>query len=238
MKRFFMLIMSMAILTTQVFTQNEEESIDENNLLKKHQFLDNYFGLSVGTAGMRTGGNGIFTANFGVTYGFYLNEWISMNTGLLFHAEIYTDNNLLTNNDPMLTPLCFTIPFGFHFNIPKVEWLYTGASAAVNIPIANLQSPQVTQPEEEYVFGENNVFISLPIDLGFDFIRPVIGGSRAFIRVTPTFHRGGITVPVGFVWQIYNWKVFSQKVDVNVDVPKVEVNVPPPPTPPIIIIIH
>jgi len=233
MKKLFIFLMSVAILATSVFAQNEEESIGENNQLKKHQFLDQYFGLTIGAAGMRTNNHGIFTGNLGVTYGFYLHEWISINTGLLFHTEVYADHNLLTNTTPMVTPLCFTIPIGVHFNIPKVEWLYTGVSIAVNIPIANLQSPR-----EQDVFGESNVFISLPIDLGFDFIRPGRGGSRAFIRVTPTFHKGGITVPVGFVWQIYNWKVFSQKVDVNVEVPKVEVNIPPPPTTPTIIIIH
>jgi len=222
-----------AIFVSSVFAQDETEDNLENNQIKKHQFLDNYFGLSIGAGGMKTSDYGIFTANFGVTYGFYLHEWVSINTGLLFHTEVYSNHNLLTNSDPMVTPLCFTIPFGVHFNIPKVEWLYTGVSVAINIPIANLNSPR-----EQDVFSGNDVFISMPIDFGFDFIKPNRGGSRAFFRATPTFHNGGITVPVGFVWQIYNWKVFQQKVDVEVVVPKVEVNVPPPPQPPTIIIIH
>ncbi|MCL2273230.1 MAG: hypothetical protein FWC19_10560, partial [Treponema sp.] len=97
MKKLFIFLMSVAILATSVFAQNEEESIGENNQLKKHQFLDQYFGLSIGAAGMRTNDHGIFTGNFGVTYGFYLHEWISINTGLLFHTEVYADHNLLTN---------------------------------------------------------------------------------------------------------------------------------------------
>jgi len=226
MKKLFIFLMSVAILATSVFAQNEEESIGENNQLKKHQFLDQYFGLNIGASGMRTSDHGIFTTNLGVNYGFYLHEWVSINTGFMLHTEFYFNHNLLTNTEPMVTPMCFTIPFGVHFNIPKVEWLYTGVNIAINIPIANLKTP-----EEENVFSKSDVFISLPIDLGFDFIRPGRGGSRAFIRVTPTFHRGGITVPVGFVWQIYNWKIYTPRIDV-------EVNVPPPPPPPTIIIIH
>jgi len=236
MKKLFTIMISFAVLAAPVFGQDESENIAENNQLKKHQFLDNYFGVSAGAAGMKTADNGIFTAHFGVTYGFYLHEWVSINTGLLFHTEIYSNQNLLTNNEPMVTPLCFSIPIGVHFNIPKAEWLYTGVSVNINIPIANLRSSwAAAKPEERDVFKENHVFISLPFDLGFDFIKPGKGGSRAFIRVTPTFHKSGIIVPIGFVWQIYNWKVFSQNVNVNAQIPKVEVNVPPPPS---IIIIY
>jgi hypothetical protein len=213
MKKQFVFLMIVAVFATSVFAQNETEDISENEPLKKHQFLDNYFGVSVGAAGMKTSDHGIFTADIGVAYGFYLHEWVSINTGLLFHTEIYSDKNLLTGNDPMVTPLCFTIPFGVHFNIPKAEWLYTGVNVAINIPIADFRSG------EQDAFSGKDVFISLPVDLGFDFIKPGRGGSRAFLRVTPTFHNGGVAVPVGFVWQIYNWKVFA---------PKVEVNVPPP----------
>jgi hypothetical protein len=35
-----------------------------------------------------------------------------------------------------------------------------------------------------------------------------------------------MTVPVGVVWQVWNWRVFTPKVEVSV--PEVEVNVPPP----------
>jgi len=234
MKKNFLLMMIIAVLASPVFASEEAESISEKTKLKKHQFLDNYFGFSTGAAGMKTGGNGVFTANLGVVYGFYLHEWVSINTGLLFHTEIYSGKNLLTNNEPMVTPLCFAIPFGVHFNIPKIEWLYTGISAAVNIPIADLRNIKVnTEPGGQNDFTKKDIFLSLPVDFGFDFIKPGRGGSRAFFRITPTFHKSGISVPVGFIWQIYNWKVFSKKVEV--EIPNVEVNVPPAPS---IIIIH
>ena len=167
--------------------------------------------------------NGIFTAALGVSYDFYLHDWVSVNTGLLFHTELYSDRNLLTDSEPMATPLCFTIPFGVHFNIPGIEWLYSGVNAAVNIPIADLQSPR----DQDFP-ARGNVFISLPIDIGFDFIKSGRGGPRVFFRVTPTFHKGGMAVPVGLAWQIYDWKVFSKNI--VIDVPS-----PPPPT---IIIIY
>ncbi|MDR0442106.1 MAG: porin family protein [Treponema sp.] len=219
MKKLFVFIMVVAVATS-VFAQNETEDISENEPLKKHQFLDNYFGVSIGAAGMKTSENGIFTVDIGVTYGFYLHDWVSINTGLLFHTELYSEKNLLTGNEPMVTPLCFTIPFGIHFNIPKAEWLYTGVNVAVNIPIADFRSWKKDD------FSQKDVFLSLPIDLGFDFIKPGRGGSRAFLRITPTFHNGGTVIPIGFVWQIYNWKVFAKQVEVNV------------PTPPTVIIIH
>ena len=210
MKKTFVFLMFVTVLAASVFAQDEPEEAAQ----KKHQFPDNYFGVSIGAAGMKTGEHGIFTVDFGVSYGFYLHEWVSINTGLFFHTELYSEDNLLTDSEPMLTPLCFTIPFGIHFNVPKFEWLYTGLNVAINIPIADFRSG------DQDALSGNNVFISLPVDLGFDFIKPGTGGSRVFLRITPTFHKGGIAVPVGFVWQIYNWKVFS---------PKVEVNVPPPP---------
>ena len=203
--------------------QNGSESNFETTPQGKHQQFDQYFGISVGSAGMRMNDSGILTADFGVNYGFYIFNWLSLNTGVLFHTELYFGNNLLTGTEPMQTPLCFTIPFGFHFNIPKVEWLYTGASFAVNIPIADYRTSG-----ERNSFSENNVFFSLPIDIGIDFIKPNRGGSRLLFRVTPTFHKSDTIVPVGVIWQIYNWRVFHKTVDVKVDV-NVEVNVPPPP---------
>jgi len=223
MKKVFLLIMLILISAAQVFAQNGQESAAEKSLIKKHQFADQYFGVSAAAAGMKTSESGIFTASTGVAYSFYLNEWISLNTGFFIHTEVYFDYNFLANNGQVAAPLCFTIPFGVHFNIPGASWLYTGVSAAINIPIADMKSPGARN-----VFTADNVFISVPVDFGFDFIRPGNGGSRLFFTVTPIFHKDGIAVPVGLVWQIYNWKVFKPKVDVNVDVPKIDVNVTPP----------
>ena len=199
----------------------------------KHQQFDMYFGLSLGAAGMKTNDNGIFTADFGVNYGFYFFNRVSINTGILFHTELYSNHNMLTGTDPMQTPLCFTIPIGFHFNIPKAEWLYTGVSFAVNIPIADFRSSSASVNRHGEVSGgkspftADSVFFSLPIDIGIDMIKPGRGGSRLLFRVTPAFYKGGTIVPLGIIWQIYNWRVHQKTVNV-------EVNVPPPPEPPVI----
>jgi hypothetical protein len=50
-------------------------------------------------------------------------------------------------------------------------------------------------------------FIGIPIDFGFDMIKPGKGGSRFFFRVTPEIHEKGTPIPIGFIWQIYNWKI-------------------------------
>jgi hypothetical protein len=190
--------------------QNDPENISEKTPLKKHQFPDNYFGVALGFGGMRFFDRGILTGALGVSYDFYPNDRVSINTGFLLHTELYQEKNLLTANEAMVSPLCFTIPFGVHFNMPKVEWLYAGVNLAINIPIMDLNSG------DKNAFSQKDVFISLPIDLGFDFIKPGRGGPRVFFRITPTFHKDGIAVPIGLVWQIYNWKVFAKKVDIKV----------------------
>jgi hypothetical protein len=213
MNKLFVFVMIFSVFAIPVFARDEfggpvsaqnEPDIPEDTPLKKHQFPDNYFGVAVGFGGIRTFDRGIITGALGVSYDFYPRDWISINSGFLLHTELYQDKNLAS-------PLCFTIPFGVHFNIPKIEWLYTGVNMAVNIPIADLQSP-----EKRGVFTQDDVFISLPLDFGFDFIKPGRGGPRAFFRITPTFHKGGITAPLGLVWQIYNWKVFAKKVDIKI----------------------
>jgi len=218
-----MIAATIALLTTApVFSQNVTEKKSTTSQLGKHQFLDQYFGVNIGASGMKTGNNGILTADIGVNYNLYLHKWVSISTGFILHMENYFNHNYLTNNDHMMIPFCFTIPFSLNINIPKIEWLYLGIGAGINIPITDLKSPKVNN-----ALGKNNVFFSLPVDFGFDFIKSN-KGSRLFVRVTPTFYKGGITVPVGFVWQIYNWRVYSRKIDVYVETPKIEVNVPPP----------
>jgi hypothetical protein len=219
MKNICLVLMVIGLLAFPVFAQEEME----NNLEKKHEQFNQFFGVNVGVGGMKISDSGIFTANLGVGYGFYLFDWLSINSGVSFHTEIYSGSNLLSSGEAMQTPFCFTIPIGFHFNIPKAEWIYTGVSLAVNIPIADFQSSN-----NQNAFSGNKVFLSIPIDLGFDFIRTGSGGPRLLLRATPTFHETGVVVPVGIMLQIWNWRVFT---------PNVEVNVPPPPpviNPPVI----
>jgi hypothetical protein len=157
-------------------------------------------------------GNYAITFDFGLTYDFYLFNWLSFNTGLLLHPDIYLVldqdfNNVDSFTDIAATPLCLTIPFAAHVNIPKVEWLYAGIGLSLNIPVTSMLDGTV----DLGVDTKGDFFVGLPIDIGFDFVKPGRGGGRFFFRITPEFHENGTAVPIGFMWQIYNWKLYSKK---------------------------
>jgi hypothetical protein len=206
-------------LSTSIFSQNEKNT--ENRLdtvFYKHNPRENIIGLNIGFSGMATGGilknkagSAIFTAHIGITYNHYFTNWLAINTGFILHTELYSklEQDLPSGAkliDYMKTPFCFTIPVGVNFNIPGAEWLYIGVGLNVNIPIANLKS----MTAQNYA-DIGKVFIGIPIDLGVDLMKPNRGGSRLFLRVTPTFHKETVFAPVGLVWQ-YNWRVTPPKI--------------------------
>ena len=151
--------------------------------------------------------------DFGLTYDFYLFYWLSFNTGIMFHEDVYAileqdfdaDGSF---TDIAATPTCITIPIGAHFNIPKVEWLYAGIGLTLNIPVASLLDS--ADPSFKEIDTKGPFFVGLPIDIGFDFVRVGRGGARFFFRITPEFHKKGTVVPIGFIWQINNWKLYGR----------------------------
>jgi hypothetical protein len=158
-------------------------------------------------------GNYAFTVDFGLTCDFYLFNWLSFNTGVLAHPDIYLifsgdSSNVDSFTDIAATPLCLTIPLAAHVNIPKLEWLYAGIGLNFNIPIVSILNATGSM---EGVDMKGDFFVSLPIDIGFDFVRPGRGGGRFFFRINPEFHPAGTAVPIGFIWQIYNWKIYGKK---------------------------
>ena len=159
-------------------------------------------------------GNYALAVDFGLTYDFYLFNWLSFNTGLLLHPDIYAildqdGSGIDSFTDIAATPLCLTIPLAAHVNIPGVEWLYTGIGLNLNIPILGMLDGAVSA--DDTVDTKGDFFVGLPIDIGFDFVKPGRGGGRFFFRITPEFHKKGVAVPIGFIWQIYNWKIYSRK---------------------------
>jgi len=170
----------------------------------------NFFGLFGHIAnGEIPKGSYAFTFDFGATGDFYILYWLSVNSGILLHSGFYAffDNVEVSPDlkftDIMSLPLYMTIPITMHFNIPRVEWLYMGTGVNLNIPLYDFLSP-LNGGDTKVKF-----FVGLPIDLGFDFMKRK-GGMRLFFRVTPEFHEKGIPVPIGLVWQIWNWKVFGK----------------------------
>ncbi|MCL2834615.1 MAG: hypothetical protein FWD78_15710 [Treponema sp.] len=213
MKRFFVFLFAVTVFAAAVYADDKPEPMPPAG-----RQYGNFLGPCIGIGGMKNNDGGILTADAGISYSFYLLEWLSLDSGLLVHLENYWDHNYLTGRDPLQTPLCFTVPFGMHFNVPNLEMLYCGFNLALNIPITDMRGTGN--------YNAGNLFISIPLDLGFDFINPASGGSRLFLRVTPEFHKGGFTVPIGIVWQIHNWKIGNMQPAADVHV---EVNVPPPP---------
>ncbi|MDR2520949.1 MAG: hypothetical protein LBC72_00125 [Spirochaetaceae bacterium] len=151
-------------------------------------------------------GNYAIAIDIGFMYDFYLFYWLSFNTGMMAHPEYYAilDQDISGAKkfeDVMGAPLCLTIPLAVHVNIPKAEWLYAGIGINLNIPLAGM----LDKPAGHDTKGD--FFTSLPIDIGFDFVKPGAGGGRFFFRITPEFHNKGTTIPIGFIWQLYNWKL-------------------------------
>jgi hypothetical protein len=161
-------------------------------------------------------GNYAITFDFGITYDFYLFNWLSFNTGLLLHPDIYAVldqdfNNVDSLTDIAATPFCLTIPLAVHINVPKVEWLYAGIGLNLNIPLVGMLDNTMAAVGAGEIDTKGDFFVGLPIDIGFDYVKPGRGGGRFFFRITPEFHENGTAVPIGFMWQIYNWKIFSKK---------------------------
>jgi hypothetical protein len=222
MKKRFGFLMILIGLAMPVFAQTETDGELEYAAQTKHQSFSHYLGPSLGVGAMRMNEGAIFTFDIGASYSFYLFDWLSISGSVIAHQELYLNQpSDDTRMVPAGNPFCITVPIGLHFNVPKAEWLYAGFNFALNFPMFNMNSPQNGYSTED------EIFISLPIDFGLDLMKPGKGGSRVFLTVTPTFHKGGIAVPVGFVWQIHNWRIGSNKTPANVS-----------PQPPTIIIIN
>jgi len=180
--------------------------------------IGNLFTISENTI---PSGNYALFFDFGLTADFYLFSWLSFNSGMLLHPDIYVIlgqelKNIENFTDVAASPLCLTIPLMAHINIPKVEWLYAGLGVNLNFPILGLLDAAAGAFADEKggptTFDtKGDFFVGLPIDVGFDFIKPGRGGMRFFFRVTPEFHTGGVAVPIGFMWQIFNWRIYSKK---------------------------
>jgi hypothetical protein len=212
MKKIIGLSLMLCLLSTAVFAQAGE---------RKHEPFDMLLGINWGLGAMATGnifgldeGTFIFAGDIGLSFDFYAFSWLSVSSGLMFHSQvsaIWKDEfNLISDlelSDILQTPQCLTIPLQIHVNVPRVEWLYAGAGVNINIPIASLLAENLNG---NFPDAKGKTFISLPIDLGFDMIKPGRGGGRFFFRFAPTFLKSGTLLPVGFIWQVHNFRIFHR----------------------------
>jgi len=182
----------------------------------KHESGNMLFGIDVGMGITPTrnfaklasesvpSGNYAFTFDLGLNLDYYLFSWLSINSGLLMHSGMYLllDGALFFGGDKFYEyaymPICLTVPIMAHINVPFVEWLYLGAGVHLNFPVSTIPISNSSK---------GDFFIGVPIDLGFDFIKAGKGGSRFFFRVTPEFHYGKTPILIGFMWQMYNFKL-------------------------------
>jgi hypothetical protein len=215
---------NLSVLVFAVFVAGGIFAQEKPDVVYKHQSFDMLIGINWGlgltsnigdffnVSGGMPEGNYAFTSDFGLTYDFYLFNWLSFNTGLLLHPDIYAilDQKFDAADkftDVAATPVCLTIPLAAHVNIPMVEWLYAGIGLNLNIPISSM----LDQTGTAEIDTKGDFFVGLPIDIGFDLVKPGRGGGRFLFRITPEFHEKGTAVPVGFIWQVYNWKIYSKK---------------------------
>jgi len=224
LKRFFLVFVLVFVLSESVFSQNIFTDGVFSGVDFKHQRGDIYLGVNIGMGftpnffrALPLGssfpeGNYALTFDLGLSYDYYQIEWLSFNAGLIGHFGMYVfldqDLTLRSNTgftDIASTPLSLTIPLSAHINIPYLDFLYTGIGVSLNIPLVTLFDSD--DPEDSRRDMTGDVFLGIPIDLGFDFIPPDSGGMRFFFRVTPEFHRSGTVVPIGFMWQAANFKI-------------------------------
>jgi hypothetical protein len=177
--------------------------------------------------------------NIGLSYEYYIFHWMSVGTGLGFGPEVNVATKGGTHKITVSAAgtedeakeaavnkalevvhvqagLFLTIPFNVHFNIPKVEWLYGGLGIELHIPVsdAGLDS-LIGEDIAQYLPGgsiKGKMFVSLPIDIGFDFSRVKANGkearSRLFFRIEPEFFDNGLmSLPISLVWQSNLWKL-------------------------------
>jgi hypothetical protein len=210
----------LSVLVVLFFTSSILFAAEESDAKHKHQPLDMLLGFNAGVGGMVTGdflnlepgSNFLVSYDLGLTYEVYIFPWLSVNTGLFIHPEMRlavpssVDPNL-TMSDFFAFPICLTIPISAHVNIPFVEFLYVGAGVNINIPLSSIEIPGITAAGDL----KGDTFLSIPIDIGFDFMNPNKNGSRFFIRITPSFYADNAIVPVGIMWQT-NMKIFGLKL--------------------------
>ncbi|GHV21390.1 hypothetical protein FACS189494_06700 [Spirochaetia bacterium] len=226
MKKIVLLTIVLALSGNLLFAQSDDAGSDKSansssNNSGKHKFMDMYVGINIGYGMMITGdvlnlrkGYFIVTAEEGVTYDFYITSWLSVSTGFFAHEHVsfYLPEDASQSSNIKLgnilrAPFCLTIPIQAHINIPYVSWLYMGAGAAINIPLFSFISGGIDSQTNETLNTKGDVFVGVPIDFGFDFTRPNRGGMRLFFRVTPTFTQETVMMPVGIVFQAWNFKV-------------------------------
>ena len=210
-KKIFLILVLAVFLSGSVFAERHEAGDMLLGIDLGFNLTPSFFSV---TGDSVPKGNYAITFDLGLNFDYYLFNWLSFNSGLFMYSGIYllldkplTEETLenTTFTDWAKTPICLTIPLMGHVNIPAVDFLYLGAGLNFNLPVSSMLSTELPDVDTKGKF-----FLGIPIDLGFDFIKSGKGGSRFFFRITPEIHSGGTPVLIGFMWQIYNFRIYGK----------------------------
>ncbi|GMO41900.1 MAG: hypothetical protein Ta2B_21980 [Termitinemataceae bacterium] len=177
--------------------------------------------------------------NIGLSFEYYVFHWMSVGTGLGFGPEVNAvtkggRSGIKVNKEStedsakkaalkeaskvvhIQAGLFLTVPLNVHFNIPTLEWLYGGLGLEFHIPVSDAGLDSLLGSDiAKYLPGgsiKGETFISMPIDIGFDFSRIKSNGkpamSRLLFRIEPEFFGEGLmSFPISLVWQSKLWKL-------------------------------
>jgi hypothetical protein len=215
-KKFILIVLLFAIVSGAAFAQHKYQASDM--LLG----IDFGMGLTANAFTMSSlpwpAANYALTLDLGLNYDYYIFPWLSFNTGIFAKTGLYLAlKTAITEDDHDLmavakTPVCLTIPLTAHINVPIVNFLYLGAGITLNIPVSSYSVDELQIGDDEVSFGKKGgFFLGIPLDIGFDMVKPNKGGSRFIIRIAPELHSEGLFIPVGFMYQMHNFRIYSKK---------------------------
>jgi hypothetical protein len=209
--------------------------------LHRHNSFDMLLGINVGLGAGWSGnklpdilwtdevdvkkGDVNMAASVGLNYDLYFFHWLSISTGISLRPMLAVvlredkipfrlgdqadDSTVIIRN-----PVSLTFPLQFHINVPFAEWLYLGAGVNINIPVENFNLLSSLIKYDEGSAKRGVTFFSIPIDIGFDSIKPGKGGSRFFFRYERSYldslsflDSDAIINTYGFIWQLHNFKL-------------------------------
>jgi hypothetical protein len=93
--------------------------------------------------------------------------------------------------------------------MPGLEWLYLGAGINFHIPIFSL-TDTISSADIDMPDTKGDPYVSLPIDVGFDFSTAGKSSRRLLLRVTPHFFESYTLVAFGIAFQS-NMRIYSKK---------------------------
>lgn len=221
-KKFILILVLSAALSGMAFSQVSPYKYRSMDMLLG---IDFGIGTSINTFSLGKfpweAMNYAATIDLGLNYDIYVFPWLSLSTGIMARTGLYLSLDAKMNDnevesrimDIAKTPISVAFPVAAHINVPYVNFLYLGAGVTFNFPLRNWSVNEFKVSDTKLTFGKKgDFFFSVPVDIGFDMVKAKGGGSRFILRLSPEFHKEGVFVPLGFMWQFTNFRIYSKKI--------------------------